>query len=416
MPSSLGGPTRSDRDKRSVLIGFNLLPHLQNLTPHLQEPDAWKLSRDGEITGFRWLVYKLEEIVGKEIGTVETRTQVELILAAGLGKLATLLKYEGDFAEARSLYERVLAIKEKALGPEHPDTAASLIDLADVLIDLADVLRDQGDFVGARPLCERALGICERALGPDHLKTADTLLALSRVLFAQGDFAACWPPVERALAIHEKALGPDIETLSVSSDLALVLRGEGELAGARSLYEQALAISEKALGPEHPDTVMRLNSLADVLYDQGDLAGARPLYERALAISEKTLGPDHPSTALSLVRLASLLKDQGDLVGARPLYERAQAIVKRTKQQLRRMRLGPALSRLLLLIGRPAGALTLGENALAVHDKALGRDHSRTKDTARVTADALDALGRTEEAKALRERYGVTSSDDPMPS
>jgi hypothetical protein len=30
-----------------------------------------------------------------------------------------------------------------------------------------------------------------------------------------------------------------------------------------------------------------------------------------------------------------------------------------------------------------------------------------TKDSARVTADALDALGRTEEAKALRERYGV---------
>jgi hypothetical protein len=29
------------------------------------------------------------------------------------------------------------------------------------------------------------------------------------------------------------------------------------------------------------------------------------------------------------------------------------------------------------------------------------------------TADALDALGRTEEAKALRERYGLTSSDDP---
>jgi integrase len=28
------------------------------------------------------------------------------------------------------------------------------------------------------------------------------------------------------------------------------------------------------------------------------------------------------------------------------------------------------------------------------------------------TADALDALGRTEEAKALRERYGLTSSDD----
>jgi hypothetical protein len=29
-----------------------------------------------------------------------------------------------------------------------------------------------------------------------------------------------------------------------------------------------------------------------------------------------------------------------------------------------------------------------------------------------VTADALDALGRTEEAKALRERYGVAQASE----
>jgi hypothetical protein len=61
-----------------------------------------------------------------------------------------------------------------------------------------------------------------------------------------------------------------------------------------------------------------------------------------------------------------------------------------------------------LLTGAQAEALALGEKALANHDKALGRDHSRTKDSARVTADAIDTLSRTEEAKALRERYGLT--------
>jgi len=57
-------------------------------------------------------------------------------------------------------------------------------------------------------------------------------------------------------------------------------------------------------------------------------------------------------------------------------------------------------------------SLTLGETALGAHDKALGQDHAWTRHSARVTADALDALGRTEEAKELRERYGVASSDD----
>jgi hypothetical protein len=58
---------------------------------------------------------------------------------------------------------------------------------------------------------------------------------------------------------------------------------------------------------------------------------------------------------------------------------------------------------------RPSEALALSDAALAVHD-------AWTKDSARVTADALDALGRTEEAKALRERYGIKSSDDPKRS
>ena len=35
---------------------------------------------------------------------------------------------------------------------------------------------------------------------------------------------------------------------------------------------------------------------------------------------------------------------------------------------------------------------------------------------ARVTADVLDALGRAEEAKALRERYGVTPPENPPSS
>jgi hypothetical protein len=74
------------------------------------------------------------------------------------------------------------------------------------------------------------------------------------------------------------------------------------------------------------------------------------------------------------------------------------------------------LSRLLLLISSPTEALVLGEAALTAHDKLLGRDHALTKDSAHTTADALDALGRTEEAKALRERYGLAEPENPKSS
>ena len=66
---------------------------------------------------------------------------------------------------ARPLFERALAIYDKALGPEHPDTATGLNNLA-VLLQV------QGDLAAARPLYERALAIRENALGPEHPDTA----------------------------------------------------------------------------------------------------------------------------------------------------------------------------------------------------------------------------------------------------
>jgi hypothetical protein len=51
--------------------------------------------------------------------------------------------------------------------------------------------------------------------------------------------------------------------------------------------------------------------------------------------------------------------------------------------------------------------LVLSETALAGHDKALGPNDPWTKDSARVTAEALDALGRAEDAGALRAHYAL---------
>ena len=43
-----------------------------------------------------------------------------------------LLKDEGDLAGARDHLERALAIKEKALGPEHPSTRLTRNNLANL--------------------------------------------------------------------------------------------------------------------------------------------------------------------------------------------------------------------------------------------------------------------------------------------
>jgi tetratricopeptide (TPR) repeat protein len=317
-----------------------------------------------------------------------------------LDRVASYLQTRGEYAPARPLFERALAISEQVLGPDHPTTAS-------ILNNLAGLVQAQGELGAARSLFERARVICESALGPDHPGTAATLNNLARLLQVQGDVAAARPLYERALAIQEQVLGPDHpDTLTTLNNLALMLRVQGELPAARPLYERALAIQEQVLGPDHPDTATTLNNLATLLRAQGDLADARRLYERALAIQEQVLGPDHPDTAATLNNLASVLQAQGEPGAARPLYERALGICERV--------LGPnhpdtanslnSLASVLRAQGELTAARAMFERALATCEQLLGPDHPGTAATLNNLASLLRAQGELTAARTLFER------------
>jgi tetratricopeptide (TPR) repeat protein len=57
-----------------------------------------------------------------------------------------------------------LDIRERVMGPDHPDTAQSLYNLG-------SLLRAQENYAAARLYYERALAICDRVLGSDHPNT-----------------------------------------------------------------------------------------------------------------------------------------------------------------------------------------------------------------------------------------------------
>ncbi len=169
-----------------------------------------------------------------------------------------------------------------------------------------------GDYAAARPLYERALAIREQVLGRDHPHTASSLNNLAALLEATGDYAAARPLLERALAITEQVLGRTHPATAGSlNNLAGLHQATGDYAAARPLLERALAIDEAVYGPNHPEVATDLNNLAALLEDTGDYAAARPLYERALAIYEQVLGRDHPHTQIVRGNLARLLEAMG---------------------------------------------------------------------------------------------------------
>lgn len=152
--------------------------------------------------------------------------------------------------------ELELASKEKQFGPDHPDVASLLTDIA---------VRPLGSsswhvwLSWARARAERACGLTARR--PAH------------------------PVPSPPQALHSE---------------------EERFATAQPLYERALKVQEKALGPEHADAVQTLTDLAICYLDQGLNEKGKPLLERALGMQEKALGPDHPDVAAIRDVLVSL--------------------------------------------------------------------------------------------------------------
>jgi tetratricopeptide (TPR) repeat protein len=369
--------------------------------------------RDPSITTDAIRLHRLVREVASARCEGERRNDVRRALIAALAEVFDGYGNPGSWTRCVPLTPHLVTSCE----PETSDGELNT-QRADLLNSAGDYLHGRAAYSGARPLFERALAIREKVLGSEHTHTATSLNDLALVLMAQGDYARARPLHERALVIREKVLGPEHpETAMSLNNLAMLLLAQGDLARARLLLERALAIREKVLGSEHTHTATSLNDLALVLMAQGDLAGARPLLERALAIYEKVLGPERYDTATCLSNLARVLHQTGHANEVEPVFNRTIAIAEKmlgTGHPLTQ-RYRSNYARLLLDTGRAAAALDLAQAALATHEATSGPNHLWTKGSARITADALAALGRAEEAAALRERYGVEARP-PAPS
>ena len=320
--------------------------------------------------------------------------------AGSLNNLALLQFALGRNAEAESLYKRSLSILEKALGPNHPAVATSLNNLA-------AVSQATGRYADAAELFLRSLSISDKTLGPGHPNTASTLSNLAELYRVQGRYAEAEPLFKRSLVDQERMQGPDHPDVAVPlNDLALLFLAQGRYVEAERLFERSLSIRKKALGLDHRDTVTSLNNLAELYRMQGRYAEAEPLFKRVIAIAEKTLGSDNSLVAAALNNLAALYQANGRYVDAEPLYQRSLGIRERA--------LGPAhplvasainnLAAHHLVQGRFGEAELLFKRSLGIREKALGREHPDVGESLNNVAAVYRNQGRFAEAEPLFRR------------
>jgi tetratricopeptide (TPR) repeat protein len=360
-------PADGYNNTRSWTLCARLTPHLLALrnaangaTSISAEERIVLLHRAGAYLHGRGYYAQAVMLLRDGLTLCENELRPEHVLTAlSLNSLGVALKDLGNTSEARSLLQRALSAFERAYG-EHDASLTACLN------NLALLLQDEDEDAAAQALLERALAIRERVLSPQHPETVTILHNLGKLRMKQGDLIAARPLFERTLRVYEATLGSEHPWTATSlTSLASLLQAQGEAEAAGRLFERALEINEKVFG-EHPTTALSLTNLARFRRDQGDLVRARLLLERALAVREKVLGPEHSETGVSFNALGTVLAGQGDYAGALPLYERALAILQKTH----------------------------------------GAKHPISMTVVGNLSCALDELGRTEEGKALRERYG----------
>jgi CHAT domain-containing protein/Tfp pilus assembly protein PilF len=350
------------------------------------------------------------------------------------------LQRQKRFAEAIEIAKSALAIREKALGPDH----LSVIVTVKFLAELHEGKRD---FKGALPLRERALAATEKDKGPNSFETAVALGDVARVCSRSSDHARALLLLERALSIHVSRRGPgDMMSTIVLSEIGSVLLAKRDFDAAEASLTKLLRLYEAE--HDHPtdaviaQTLARLakvhvakhrfaeaegallrtlrlrvreghesliiNALVDLgrLYEEMGFYGrAEPYFERARSIMEREVAPNSPEIAIFLDYLANVAAELGDYARAEGLYLRALSLQSSLDQESLEVAVSKlGLGELHTAMGDLNGAEPLLTAALAIVEKKLQPSDPNVAIALSALADLRSKKGDADGATALLNR------------
>jgi tetratricopeptide (TPR) repeat protein len=227
-----------------------------------------------------------------------------------------LVKLDRD-DDARGHFERALALRREAFGPDDVRVAETLRFVASTLPD---------ERAGERvTLFRKALAIYETTLGPEHPTVAEVLNSLGAILPDERAEEAL-AIYDRSRAIFASVFGADDWTVGRAfNNSGEVLCTLGRFEEGVDRLERGVAVYEKAFGKDHCHLAYPLTGLGECYAKWARPQAAVASVERALAsCAGQTMHPD--LIALARFTLAGLLWQQGgDRARAKDLARQARA-------------------------------------------------------------------------------------------
>ncbi len=225
---------------------------------------------------------------------------------AGLRLASALVRFwsiRGHLSEGRRWLESALA----------QENGAPQADRARAMNGAGSLAASQGDFAQARTLYEGSLAL-QQALG-DRQGAARALTNLGNVAAHQGDYARARVLLEQGLTLR-RALDDKPGIALTLDSLGNLAMWEGDYARAQALLEESVTMSRVLRGKR--DVAVSLNNLGGVLVLQGEYARAQAVLEESLTLY-RPLG-DKEGIAVALGSLGTIARRRGDHLQAAALY------------------------------------------------------------------------------------------------
>jgi serine/threonine-protein kinase len=322
------------------------------------------------------------------------------ILAAVHAALGTSYAGQGKIDLAQEHQRASLDIRRKVLGPEHPDTAQSMVTVA-------EQLNAQGKYPEAEALSREAVAVYRRLRERGEMHPRWFTLSLNMLgvtLSRRGDTQSAHALMLEAVEAGANLTGIDRGLMgTIYTNLAVERGNLGDIDGAVDYLEKA--IEEMRRLPEKPLTNLAnsLSNLGSYKTTQGEYAQADALLREAEELCRQTVGEKHFFTTMAIIYLADNACEQGDFNRALGEINRAIAIQREILQEghIDFARSGTILGKIHTRSGDPARGEEPLRNALALRTKALKPGHSATAFTQAMLGECLAAQNRYEEAETL---------------
>lgn len=219
----------------------------------------------GLLLQFQGSVEEGEALLAKAVDTAETgRDAIEL--ADSLNDIGVFYRHQHRHREAESCLTRTIAIRQKELGDQHPETIKARHDLA-LLYDV------EGRFTEAEPLYQAAVQIFLERFGSSHIYSATVL----------HNYGKHW---------HKR----------------------NQLGSAEQFYRDAVSGFESSVGKDNPRTMVALQGLARIYEQIGNLQAAEAAFARVFATRFRMFGREHELTARAERTLCRVRQKQANVL------------------------------------------------------------------------------------------------------